>query len=242
MVLSKNAIAQACSRFHRWPSLGAILLCLTTAACEVPPAGNPPLPAPAPAPSVSPAVPSSPDALILPGERVGPVTPNTSRADLAAQWGEAALTDADIAVGEGFTEAGTVVNGGTDTAFAIIWVDASQSQPAIVKDFGPAWQTPEGIHIGTSLAELQQLLGPFELYGFGWDYGGTVVLAGSNLAHYEGQLILRLQPSSADSWQQHTAAWQAVQGDKLIASDDPNLIPLDLQISDLIVYLTPPEE
>lgn len=178
---------------------------------------------------------------IIPGERVGPVTPDTSRADLVNWFGEAALQDTDIPVGEGFTEAGTTVNAGSDQAFSIIWADERQSQPATVKDLGPAWQTPEGLHIGTTFDQLQTVLGEFDLYGFAWDYGGTVVLKGSNLAAYDGQLILRLQPTLA-AVTGSPEAFQAVTGDRLISSNNPNLSALELVVDDMIVYLTPPDQ
>ena len=146
------------------------------------------------------------DAVIIPGDRVGPIASDTSRDRLVELFGEAALTDTEVAVGEGFTESGTVVAEGSDDTFAVIWVDDSQTEPATVKDFGPAWQTPEGIGVGTSFAELQDILGPFELYGFGWDYGGTLVLEGSNLSDYYGSLILRVQPADPDLFQDQPGA------------------------------------
>lgn len=177
---------------------------------------------------------------IVPGERVGPITRNTSRAELAEMFGESALKDTEVPVGEGFTESGTEVNLDNTTTFSVIWVDSSQSQPATVKDFGPAWQTPEGIHIGTSFTELQAILGEFELYGFGWDYGGTVVLESSDLSDYYGSLILRLQPADPATFQQQSAAFQAVQGDQILPSTNPNLASLNLVVDEMIVYLNPP--
>lgn len=180
------------------------------------------------------------DTLIVPGDRVGPITSDTSRDRPVELFGEAALTDTEVAVGEGFTESGTVVAAGSDSAFAVIWVDDSQAEPATVKDFGTDWATPEGISIGTSFAELQEILGPFELYGFGWDYGGTLVLEGSNLSDYYGVLILRVQPADPDLFQQQAGAFQALLGDKLIASDNPSLPELNLVVDEMIVYINPP--
>lgn len=182
------------------------------------------------------------DTIVVPGDRVGPVTSDTSRVDLVDMFSEAVLTDTEVAVGEGFTESGTVVADGSEQTFAVIWVDDLQAEPATVKDFGPVWRTPEGIGIGTSFAELQAILGPFELYGFGWDYGGTLVLEGSNLSDYYGSLILRVQPSDPDLFQQEAGAFQALQGDKLISSEDPNLPDLDLVVDEMIVYINPPAE
>ncbi|MGD1858648.1 MAG: hypothetical protein ACFB0E_01605 [Leptolyngbyaceae cyanobacterium] len=195
-------------------------------------------------PTAAPAQPSAvlADTTVVPGDRVGPVTSDTSRADLAVMFGEAALEDTEIAIGEGFTESGTVVTPEQTTSFAIIWVDESQSKPATVKDLGPAWQTPEGIGIGTSFAELQQILGAFELYGLGWDYGGTLVLEESGLSDYHGKLILRLQPATAAVIEQQPSAFESVQGDQLLASSDPNLAALNLIVDEMIVYLNVPEQ
>ncbi|MGF1523058.1 MAG: hypothetical protein ACFBSF_12150 [Leptolyngbyaceae cyanobacterium] len=178
------------------------------------------------------------DTLIVPGERVGPVTQETTRADLAELYGEAALEDTEIPVGEGFTESGTIVNGDSDETFSVIWTDETQTEPSTLVDFGPAWQTVEGVQLGTSFDELKDTLGSFSLYGFGWDYEGTVVLEESDLEEYYGLLLLRVRPET-DAIKQFPDAYQAVSGDKLLSSDDPNLPPLNLSVYEMIVYVTP---
>ena len=181
------------------------------------------------------------DTTIIPAEQVGPITPTTDRAELADLFGEAALTDTEVHVGEGFTESGTAVNADTDQALSVIWMDDSQSQPSVVRELGRVWQTPEGIRVGTSFADLQAILGEFQLYGFGWDYGGTVVLEGSNLDEYYGALILRLQPTDPGVFQTMSEeALSEVQGDRQLSSDNPYLPELDLVVGEMIVYLNPP--
>ncbi|MGD1928703.1 MAG: hypothetical protein ACFB12_07315 [Leptolyngbyaceae cyanobacterium] len=191
-----------------------------------------------PVAAASPAI--ATDTTIMPGERVGSVTPVTSRADLATLFGEAALSDTEVPVGEGFTEPGTTVNADTPAAFSIVWADSSRSQAVTVRDFGPAWQTSEGLRVGMPFAELQSVLGDFDLYGFGWDYGGTVVLEGSNLSDYDGLIVLRLLPAQVDTFQQQPEAFQALAGDRLISSDNPYLPALDLVVDEMIVYLDAP--
>ncbi len=176
------------------------------------------------------------DTTLVPGERVGPISKNTSRADLAALYGEAALEDMQIPVGEGFSEAGTVVNGGSDRAFSIIWTDATRTRPLLAKDFGPAWQTAEGLRVGLPWAAVQSRLGNFKIYGFGWDYGGTVVLEGSALSQYYGLLLIRMEPSPSAA-QAHPEALRAVSGDRLFESNNPNLAIVEPSISNLTVYL-----
>ena len=180
------------------------------------------------------------DTTIIPGERVGSVTQATSRADLATLYGEAALSDTEVHIGEGFTEPGTTVNADTPAMFSVVWAEDAPSQAVTVRDFGPAWQTPEGLRVGMPFAELQSVLGDFNLYGFGWDYGGTIVLESSDLSNYSGQIVLRLAPANANTFQQQTEAFQALSGDRLISSDNPYLPALDLVVDEMIVYLNGP--
>jgi hypothetical protein len=176
------------------------------------------------------------DRIIIPGQRVGPVTAETSRADLAEIYSEAILADQPIAMGEGTTEPGTVVDLGPADRFAIVWTDANQTTPLLAKDFGPNWQTPEGLGVGIPYATLEAVLGSFTLYGFAWDYEGSLVLEGSNLDQYYGDLLLRVRPAET-AIKAHADAYQAVLGDALYPSEDPNLDALDLSVYDMTVYL-----
>jgi hypothetical protein len=178
------------------------------------------------------------DHTIIPGERVGPVTPDTSREELAQLYGENNLKDQSIHMGEGFTEPGTLVDLGPEQRFAIVWLDETQTEPLLAKDFGTAWQTPEGLGVGVSYATVQSVLGNFQLYGFEWDYEGSLVLEGSNLDKYYGDLLLRVRPSR-ESVEAHPKEYEAVLGDALFAGDDPNLEPLDIQVYEMTVYLNP---
>jgi len=178
------------------------------------------------------------DYTVIPGERVGPVTPETSRADLAELYGEDKLEDQPIGMGEGTTEPGTLVNLGPDQQFAIVWRDAAQTEPLLAKAFGPTWQTPEGLGVGVPYATVKSVLGNFQLYGFAWDYEGSLVLEGSNLDKYYGDLLLRVRPSQ-EAVEAHPKEYQAVMGDALFAGDEPNLEPLDIQVYEMTVYLNP---
>lgn len=181
------------------------------------------------------------DTVVIPGERIGPVTSDTSRAELGEMFGEEVLIDQEIGVGEGFSEPGTVVDLGNGQQFSIIWQDEAGSQPLMAMDFGPAWTTPEGVGVGSSLGELQNALGQFQVYGFGWDYEGTLVLEGSNLDAYHGDLFLRMRPDSG-AIADHDSAYKALMGDGVFASDNPNLEPLQPQVYAMEVYLNPLSE
>ena len=188
------------------------------------------------------AAPTSPeeaiDFIVIPGERVGPLMSDTSREALGELLGDATLTDGPVDVGEGFTEPGTVVNLGPEQQFTIIWEDESLSRPLIVQDFGSAWKTPEGLGVGSSLTDVKQALGTFQLFGFGWDYEGTLVLEESQLDEYHGNLFLRLRPTP-EAAKQHEAAYQSMLGDRVYDSDLPDLEVLNPSVYDMTVYPNP---
>lgn len=181
------------------------------------------------------------DTVVVPGERVGPITSKTSRDDLAKIFGEKSLTDKDINVGEGTMEPGTVINLPNDQGLTVIWTDKTRSKPQLVQDLGAAWKTSEGLGKGSSMAELKEKLGDFQLYGFGWDYGGSIVLESTKLDKYYGNLFFRVQPPK-DKIDQHPDAYKALQGDKLFQSTDPNMEPLEPVVTDTMVYLNPLSE
>lgn len=178
--------------------------------------------------------PSASSMEIVPGDRVGPVTTSTTYEDLVQLYGESALEEVQVPMGEGTFSSGTRVGQG-DRSFSVVWIDETRTSVQSVQDFGSAWQIEPGIGVGTSFADLQTKLGTFELYGFGWDYGGTLLLDGTDLEPYEGVLVLRVSPgvdptSVMDSY-------ETVMGEQLFLSDTPALQDLDLSVSDMIVTL-----
>jgi hypothetical protein len=172
---------------------------------------------------------------IIPGEKFSFVTPSTTRQALADQVGEAQLVDEDIHIGEGFMEPGTTVNLG-DYSFKIVWADETRTTPLEVRELGPAWQLPNGIHIGTTFEELQNALGEFEMFGMGWDYAGTVMLDNTTLDDYREDLVLRMD-ADPDAAESHASDFQAVLGDALFESTNPHFAPLELTVEEIIVFL-----
>ncbi|HEY9672834.1 MAG TPA: hypothetical protein V6D11_15430 [Waterburya sp.] len=177
-----------------------------------------------------------PDTLVIPGERVGSVARHTTRQDLAKRFGAARLTDQPISIGEGFTEPGTRVNLGSEFSFSIVWADSMRTQPKEIRNLGSGWRTPQGIGVGTPLAQLQQKLGLFKFYGFAWDYGGTVLLEGTELAKYEDLLILRLR-TAPDAAQRSPNDFKALIGERQFSSNNSHLPPLKPTVGEMIVRL-----
>ncbi|MEO0406299.1 MAG: hypothetical protein AAF289_03005 [Cyanobacteria bacterium P01_A01_bin.135] len=176
------------------------------------------------------------DTTIIPGERLGPITRQTSRDQLANLFGEENLEDTQVDVGEGLTESGTNITLANGETISVLWTDASQSDVLEVRQLGPQWQTPEGIHVGMSLEELKSVAGSFEILGFGWDYGGTVLLDNSQVDQYANDLILRLAVDDASAKSQ---AYQTLIGDTPYPSTDSRFNEMDAYVDEMIVVLTP---
>jgi len=93
---------------------------------------------------------------------------------------------------------------------------------------GPAWRTPEGIGVGSTLEDLEKAIGPFNVLGFGWDYGGTVMLEGTRAEVANGILFYRLAPA-VDSLSL-SPEYARVRGDKPYASISPDVRALRLVV------------
>ncbi|MFB2937386.1 hypothetical protein ACE1B6_19235 [Aerosakkonemataceae cyanobacterium BLCC-F154] len=177
------------------------------------------------------------DTLVIPGERVGPITKNTTRQELTKLFGASRLQDKKIFGPEGIGQfPATRVNLGKERSFTIVWADEKRIKPATIRDFGSAWKTPEGIGVGTSLEELTKKIGEFKLYGLAWDYSGTIVLENTKLSDYQGKLILQVAPTP-DAAEKHPRQYQAVMGDRTFSSSNPNWQPLEIKVQQMIVYL-----
>ncbi len=175
------------------------------------------------------------DTLIIPGKRVGSVTSETTRADLVKIYGESNLKDETILQAEGtISVAATKVNPGTPGTLTVFWKDETRKDILYIRSFGSQWKTPEGIGVGTSLKELRQQLGEFQLSGFGWDYGGLVNLQGTKLSEYQGKLSLRLDADQKAPGK-YSKQYGAVSGDRQLSSTNPNLEPLDVRVSQITV-------
>ncbi|MFG1346639.1 hypothetical protein V5F59_17240 [Xanthobacter autotrophicus DSM 431] len=122
-----------------------------------------------------------------------------SHATLVRRFGTGNVVFRTVNAAEGErAKASIVFPGDPARRVEIIWLDEKRRRrPAQVSVSDPgAWRTPEGTGVGDSLKAVEAANGrPFVLYGFGWDYGGTVVdWEGGRLARTGCRLLLRLTP------------------------------------------------
>lgn len=174
-----------------------------------------------PAPATEATAASEPDYLIVPGERIGRITAdNCSREAVLAAYGDEARVE-EIYLGEGIAEEGVVVYPDNPRNRLEIYWDAAfdATRPAFLRirgDGGTDWKTEGGLSIGTPIKEVERLNGrPFELYGFGWDYGGLVTDWKGGA--FDGGLGLGFELTNEEETPVD------VLGETILRSDDPTL-------------------
>ncbi|MFC4173371.1 hypothetical protein ACFOYU_15100 [Microvirga sp. GCM10011540] len=106
----------------------------------------------------------------------GPFARNAGHEQLVSAFGEANVAK-EIVHEEGMEiKASVVFPDDPEKRLEVIWWDEEASrQPSIVRTLGTGWSLPKGVRVGMPLNEVEAANGrPFLLYGFGWDYGGTI--------------------------------------------------------------------
>jgi hypothetical protein len=161
--------------------------------------------------------------------RIGPITPETNRKNLDEFFDPTLLADGPVELGEGETGTGTIVNRGRPDSATVVWTDETRSRILQVLRLGPGWRTEQGLGVGSSLAELVTALGPqVAVLGYGWDYGGTVILSGTALDN--SGIYFRTSPRN-----QAADANARVSGDRPFAAISPEVRALDPVVSSVDV-------
>jgi hypothetical protein len=180
------------------------------------------------------------DWVIVPGERIGPVSATRAETALVALVGERRLARREIYLAEGFCTDGSILYPDTPDALEIAWSDSARTIPAYfrIRGAGSRWATASGVHVGSTVAEMEAIGGePLSLSGFGWDYGG-----GSSWSE-PGQTAgigLQLSPDSA-SWERARAdpLYGSILGDRTLRSDHPLLRRLNIVVETISLSLAP---
>lgn len=171
------------------------------------------------------------DYLIVPGERIGMITAETTESEVEKAYGRENLKFTSVTVAEGEEQQGVVVFPETKNELEIIWeLAANIGNPAFVRlgNEGSDWQTTEGIGVGTTLEKLEEINGkPFSFYGFEWDYGGLVT--NWNDGNISPFLVVALIPQNFDKLNSD------VIGEVILSSDDPKVRALNAKVGSLVV-------
>ena len=163
------------------------------------------------------------DWMCIPFLRAGPIEPTSSIADINRMFGRQNVVRRTVYGPEGAEKFEvTVVYPGSADEILVFWrenIYGVAPERVSIRQEQSRWRTVYGIRPGTSIGELNRINGrPFEFYGFGWDYGGTIEHNWNEgtLSAMRG-LSLRLMTN-----QQLTREYY---GDRIIRSDMPALLP-----------------
>ncbi|MBE2245949.1 MAG: SH3 domain-containing protein [Candidatus Competibacteraceae bacterium] len=113
--------------------------------------------------------------LLLPGQSAGLITFDDSFESLLKKTAKQ-CKKAPFYLGEGEDAPGYLIYPGTHKEIECLLDEKGKIQLMRISHPESPWHTSENIRIGTTLSELVVLNGkPISLYGFGWDYGGTLI-------------------------------------------------------------------
>ncbi|HEX5008242.1 MAG TPA: hypothetical protein VFV70_14090 [Hyphomonadaceae bacterium] len=125
---------------------------------------------PAPAPAITPS-------LVI--GCMAPFTPTTTRADLAAAFGESNVTQQTVPGPEGTQVIATVIYPNdskrrAEVTFADAAAGTGLTGVTVDRD-ATEWSGPNGLKVGDPIESVERSNGGgFTVYGFDWDYGGLV--------------------------------------------------------------------
>lgn len=116
----------------------------------------------------------------------------------------------------------------------IVWRDSGKTAPAsvIATGAGSLWVGPQGLSVGDAIGDIERANGrPFQLWGFGWDYGGWVsdwqggAFAAADGCNVRARFQARSNPGAASG----DAAFMS--NDAAVRSADPAVSEFGLMFS-----------
>jgi len=127
-----------------------------------------------------------PDMTVTP-EGIAGISSETTLEDLEMLFGPENVEATSEHIGEGYYSEGARIFISEEDQLTVVF-DEGLVSSITVESAGP--KTAEGIGLGSSLTDLEEVIGEFEMAGFAWDYEGYADLDGTV---YEG-LYMRLTP------------------------------------------------
>ena len=175
----------------------------------------------------------------------GVFPPSLTAEQLERRFGKENVTAGDVDLGEGEKERGTILfPASKNDQVSITWKEKDhQRRPASVRLLieGTAqsrWRGPLGVSTQVRLKDLEAFnRRPFRIFGFGWDYSGSVASWADGLldqlANSPCRFIVRMNPEEgADIALQNT-----VMGDREYSSGHPSMQRLNPKAYEfLLVY------
>jgi hypothetical protein len=121
------------------------------------------------------AAPRAPDSIGC----TGPFAKGVTHARLVKAFGKRNVAIEHVGIGEGETvRASVIFPRNPARRIEVLWIDDKRlRKPSEIRTgVASTWRTVQGVRRGMTLAEIEALNGrPFELWAFGFDYGGTTL-------------------------------------------------------------------
>lgn len=154
----------------------------------------------------------------------GSFAPDSSEAALIAAYGKANVVTGMVDGPEGSQVlATTVFPDDPQQRFEVGWWDEEARAGLAYATIPAADTAPGGVKLGMSLSDVEALNGePFQLQGFGWDYGGSAWFETGNLGAIEGGCHLNLTFSETRQLPADVDP-SPITGEQVISSDEPLL-------------------
>lgn len=162
------------------------------------------------------------DSTLITDTSWGLIKENTSFADLKTLYGAAAIKNERICGPECIDSLDvTKLFPGTVNEAIIYWKDSAYHQKiAFITSYseGASWHTADSLKIGSAVSNLLRLNGkPIKFYGFGWDYGGSII--SYNAGRFEKSSV----DFELDKRYQENDTSMALLGDVEFSSDSPDV-------------------
>jgi len=192
------------------------------------------------------------DWLIVPGQRVGPITAVTTRADLDTLFGKENVREQNLDISEGPEVATVVFPSDPSAALAVTWDREHVSTIHICfrTETGPCrWRTASGIRIGLPMRELEKLNEKsFQVGGYGSDAQGAVMSWRKGMLEEDpatcGHLVVRLTPAAEiegrSMSKEEQSLYKQLQGEKPYSSSYLPLLELNPIVSALEIQFIGP--
>ncbi|MES2595681.1 MAG: hypothetical protein V4662_10120 [Verrucomicrobiota bacterium] len=168
------------------------------------------------------------DNTIIVGERVGPIEKGMTLFGLKTMFGGGKVKAVKIPGAEGEEIDGVRLFGGTEREIEILFnPEGDEKEIWDVRIIGKGWKFANGLTKSMSIAELEKVNGkPYQVNGFGWDYGGWANFEGGKL---EGKVSIRFSPEGDVD--------DSLNGDKQIPSTNKKLRAAKVSMTDISVSL-----
>jgi len=173
--------------------------------------------------------------VIVPDVSFGDILANNEYVGLYKIYSRENVTNDSVHVGEGFYQEASILFKDTPNEATVFWQEEYEyPEKIVINKENSDWIINNNIKVGTTLDELIELNnGVFNLTGFAWDYGGTVLSwEGGNLEEM-GSIIIRL---SGDYEKLGGEEQKQISGDIQLWSDNEILEKIDLKVSEIVFY------